>query len=401
MSFSTLPQTATLSPSPTPFQISIPDKAIEELKTLLKLSRLAKETFENLQGEKGERSFGVGKEWVAEMKGIWEEGFEWRKHEAFINSFPQFVADIEGCKIHFVGLFSEKVDAVPILFAHGWPGSFLEFLPILDILRTEYDAKTLPYHVIVPSLPGFAFSSPPPLDRDFGLREAADLLDKLMVGLGFGSGYVAQGGDIGSGIARTLSVTSESCKAVHLNFVMMKKPPEGADMDALSKDEKAGIDRATQFRDFGMAYSIEHGTRPSTIGLVLSSSPIALLAWIGEKFLEWSDESPSVDSILEALSLYWFTDTFPSSIYIYRERFNKEKTKTGDPQAPEWHIKKPMGFSSFPKELCPVPESWAKTTGNLVFFRKHTVGGHFAAWEQPRALMHDVADFVAQVWKNE
>lgn len=142
-----------------------------------------------------------------------------RKSENVINSFPNFTLDIVDksgpTNIHFVSLFSQKPDAVPLVLLHGWPGNFLEFLPILQLLRTTYTPETLPYHVIVPSLPGYAFSSPPPLDRDFRIEDVARILNKLMVDLGFGSGYIVQGGDVGSKIARVMAAEHESCKAVH------------------------------------------------------------------------------------------------------------------------------------------------------------------------------------------
>jgi microsomal epoxide hydrolase len=142
-----------------------------------------------------------------------------RRSERHINSFPQFILPIkeEGytLDIHFVALFSKKPDAIPIFPLHGWPGSFLEFLPILALLKARYTEEELPYHFIVPSSPGYAFSSPPPLDRDFRIEDVARVMNHLMVDLGFGSGYVVQGGDIGSKVARAIAAEHESCLAIH------------------------------------------------------------------------------------------------------------------------------------------------------------------------------------------
>lgn len=150
-----------------------------------------------------------------------------RKSEDVINSFPNFtldIADRTGTQtIHFVALLSQKTDAVPLILLHGWPGNFLEFLPILQLLRTTYTPETLPYHVIVPSLPGYAFSSPPPLDRDFRIEDVARIFDTLMVDLGFGNGYVVQGGDVGSKVARVMAAEHESCKAVHSRVYFLPK----------------------------------------------------------------------------------------------------------------------------------------------------------------------------------
>ncbi|KAL1982328.1 hypothetical protein VTN96DRAFT_1422 [Rasamsonia emersonii] len=377
--------------APTPFKASIPDERIKEMQILVRLSKIAPETYE---GSQQDRKYGITTEWLSSAKDQWKK-LDWRAVETRINSFPQFTYKIEGLTIHFVALFSEKKDAVPIVLLHGWPGSFLEFLPLLSLFRDKYDPSTLPYHFVVPSLPGYTFSSGPPLDKNFSTADVARIINQLMVNLGFESGYVAQGGDIGSRIGRVLAVDYESCKAVHLNFCPMKKPPNGPDAP-LSEIEQRGLARMQWFASNGSAYSMEHGTRPSTIGHVLAASPIALLAWIGEKFLDWVDDPLPLETILESVSLYWLTETFPRSIYPYREFLQpSEVPATMDPR---WYIRKPFGFSYFPMELVPVPRSWIETTGNLVFWRQHEKGGHFAALERPQDFAEDLAAFVQQIW---
>lgn len=277
---------------------------------------------------------------------------------------------------------------------HGWPGSFLEFLPILRLLKGKYTPQTLPYHVIVPSLPGYAYSSPPPLNRDFRLENCAEIMDKLMVGLGFSDGYVVQGGDIGSIVARVLGALQPRAKAVHLNFCIMPDPGNVPQTE-LNEVEK-GLLRAQKFHLLESSYALQHATKPSTIGLVLATNPLALLAWIGEKFLDWTDEDPPLDTILESVALYWLTECYPTSIWPYRQLFTPGVI--GAHENPDLHIKKPLGYSWFPKELAPIPRAWVATTGNLVFSRQHEHGGHFAALERPEVLLKDVEDFVAQVW---
>lgn len=189
---------------------------------------------------------------------------------------------------------------------------------MLDLIKKQYpDPSSLPYHIIVPSLPGYAFSSAPPTDRDFKCEHIAPVMDAVMQALGFGDGYIAQGGDLGSFISRQLGVESASCKAFHQNLYNLP-PPANADSLPISEIEKKGLERGKAFRDSGSAYAREHGTRTATIGLTLSSSPLALLSWIGEKFLEWTDEDPSVDEILDSVSLYWLTETYARCIYPYR-----------------------------------------------------------------------------------
>jgi microsomal epoxide hydrolase len=199
---------------------------------------------------------------------------------------------------------------------HGWPGSFLEFLPMLDLLKSKYDPSTLPYHVIVPSTPGYAWSSPPPLDRDFDCGDISRLMNILLTSIGC-TGYVSQGGDIGSKLARICAVEYPECRGVHTNFCHMLEP-EGFS-GKLSERDQAGLKRSEDFMEFGSAYAREHATRPATIGFVMASSPVAQLAWIGEKFLAWTDQDLPIETVLEDLTLYWLTKTFPNSVYMYRQ----------------------------------------------------------------------------------
>jgi microsomal epoxide hydrolase len=349
--FSILPHA--LKP-PTPFTVSIPATQLTTLRTLLAHTKLPNPTYESLQSD---GRFGVSHAWLAAAKERWENGFEWQRSEKWINSFPGFMSRVEVGEeefdIHWTGLLSEREDAVPVLLLHGWPGlslvtsvrarlsngvtgSFLEFLPIMELMREEYTPQTLPYHLIATSMPGYAFSGHAPLDRELDLLEVPNILNQLMMDLGFGSGYVAQGGDIGSRVARILAVEHEACKgsphlpfhlqccktkqksAVHLNFCPAAQPP-GSSLDSLSPLEKEGRLRAETFLDSGRGYSMMHATRPSTIGLILNSNPVALLAWMGEKFLEWSDVDPDLDMILEAVTLYWLTESGSRAIYTYRQ----------------------------------------------------------------------------------
>ncbi|RBR26365.1 uncharacterized protein FIESC28_00865 [Fusarium coffeatum] len=378
---------------PKPYHVSIEDEKVEELKLLVKLGKIAPPTYESTQKE---HNYGITHQWLTDAKAAWMK-FDWRNAEKHINSFNHWTVPIKDTAgdfdIHFTGLFSTKPDAVPVVLLHGWPGSFLEFLKILSILKERYTPETLPFHVIVPSLPGYAFSSKPPLDNDFRVEDIARIVNTLMVQLGFGNGYVAQGGDIGSRVARVLAVSHKECKAAHINFCIMQEPSNAS--GEITPAEKKGLARAEEFQSRGSAYALFHATKPSTIGFVLSSSPIALLSWIGEKFLHWTDEDPPMEEILTSVSLYWFTDSFPTSIYPYRQRFAPGTGGAHD--GPDWKITKPLGYSWFPEELAPIPAAWAETTGNLVFARRHESGGHFAALEKPEDLLKDFEDFVKQI----
>ncbi|KAK8245290.1 Alpha/Beta hydrolase protein [Phyllosticta capitalensis] len=396
-SYDTIPSTA--KTQPTPFKVNIPQEKLHQLEQLVKLSPIGPETYENLFED---RKLGVSRSWLESAKKEWES-FDWRSHEAHINSFPHFtlpVTDDDGRKhsVHFVALFSTNPSAAPVAFFHGWPGSFLEFLPILSLLKSQYAPDQLPFHVIVPSLSGYTFSGRPPKDKDWTMQDEARIMHKFMCELGFEKGYVTQGGDIGSFIARIMGAENEACKAVHLNFSPMQKPDSASDSD-INELEAFALKRGAEFQRTGFAYAMEHGTRPATIGLVLSSSPIALLAWIGEKFLTWTDADPPVSAILESISLYWLTDSFPTSIWSYRQHYGPNPIPGGVHGNAKFRLNKPFGYSFFPYELMAMPKAWVQTNGDLVFWRQHERGGHFAAMEKPDELLKDVTDFVTQVWK--
>lgn len=214
-------------------------------------------------------------------------------------------------------------------------------------------------------------------------------MHKLLLSLGLDQ-YLVQGGDIGSLVSRDMAARYSECKGMHLNFMYMTDiKSQSSSEDELSDMEKKGLQKMDEFNAVGRAYANTHATNPSTIGLVLSSSPIAQLAWIGDKFLAWTDPSTalSLNTILTNVTLYWLSECYPTSIYTYRE---PKKLQI---------VNKPMGYSYFPHELAPVPRAWVEKTGNLVFFKSHESGGHFAALERPETLWADVEEFVKAAWK--
>ncbi|KAL6705990.1 hypothetical protein ACN47E_006269 [Coniothyrium glycines] len=368
-----------------PFTLNVSDQDLSEWRQLLQLSKIAPDTYE---GRQDDGRFGVSRAWLQETKEYWLNKYDWRTQEKRINSFPNFKMQIEDVDLHFIGLFSENKDAVPILFMHGWPGSFLEFLPLLSLVREQYSAKNLPYHIIVPSIPGYTLSVVKSVDKEWKLQDSTRVLNQLMLNLGFDK-YLAQGGDVGSFVAHILSETYDACVGIHVNMPTFHEAP---DENVLNAAEKEAMGRGAQWASSGTAYAQEHCTRPSTIGSVLSSSPLALLAWIGEKFLEWSDETPALDDILTNISLYWFTASFARSIYPYRDLFGPGAVKPGD-------LTKPTGFSFFPYELAPGIKHVIERHCNLVFYKQHERGGHFAALEKPKELWADVEEFVGKAWK--
>ncbi|KAF9877098.1 epoxide hydrolase [Colletotrichum karsti] len=396
--FGTVPKGAAKQPEK--YTLRVPDEEIDDFKKLLALSKIGPETFYNRQED---RQFGVTRKWLIEAKDAWLN-YDWRKREDRINSFPNFKAKVDHKEIgttdlHFVGLFSSKPDALPVIFMHGWPGSFLEFLPMLDLILKKYTPETLPYHIIVPSLTGYGLSaSSAPLDKEITVDQVAGIMHQLMLDLGFGSGYAAQGGDVGSFLARFMSANYKECKAVHLNMLYPSPDDQPGSTDDLTAEEQKHTQHMLQWRTTGMSYALEHGLRPATIGLVLSASPISLLAWIGEKYLEWVDNCYplQLETILDLVSLYWFTSTFPRSIYPYRALAQWITAGSVMPIPTSKEI--PLGYSFFPSEVSFMPKAWAeKTYPNLKFYRTHEKGGHFAALEQPELLLQDVEDFLKSV----
>jgi len=304
-----------------------------------------------------------------------------RKWEFTINSFPQYKItvsndDSKPYNIHFLALFSTNRSAIPILFLHGWPGSILEFLPLLLKLRSQYASSgpaSLPYHIIIPHFIGFGFSDPPPVDRDFTHVDNARLVSKMMHALGFsGSGYVVQGGDLGAATAPVVANIDPACKLVHVNLLSIPPPP-GVDVQAdistgkYAPDEAASLMNSIEFVKKGTAFIKLDGTRPATAGFVIGSSPVGLLAWIGEKMIEWSDETPETDMILTNVSLYWFSGCYPTSIYHHRLIL--------DDFGPLMHgwkaVNVPLGYSWFKKEIGSPPKMWIDHMGKVSWYRKH------------------------------
>ena len=370
--YDTLPVNATLKPSK--FEAHVPDEQLSDFKTLLRLSPVGPKTYENTTRTDGQ--YGIGRQWLIETKDYWQNEYDWRTTEDRINSFPNFTVPVKArdgdtYPMHFVALFSESPEAVPICLLHGWPGSFLEFLKLLDEVKSKYTPKELPYHFIVPSLPGYTFSTGPSVKDEWNHDDISYVINELMVGLGFGSGYMAHGGDIGSFISRILAVRYSACKAIHLNFCLMPSEPQGIEPASVTASEKANLSRLVDFGTYGDAYAKEHGTKGGTIGLALSASPLALLSWIGEKYIAWTDTTPSTHEILDSVMLYWLTETFARCIYPYIELFGRGDKSTTFHSHPDYYCGKPIGYSYFPFELGPIPLAWAKTTGNIVWHREH------------------------------
>ncbi|KZF21554.1 alpha/beta-hydrolase [Xylona heveae TC161] len=386
--------------NPQPYTISVPDAALEEVKQRLSFAKFP----DQLQSpDQNDWPFGVP---VAEVKRLvtyWKDKFDWRKAEAQLNKLPHYRTEIEvdgfgTLDIHFIHQVSPNKNAIPLLFSHGWPGSFIEITKLLPFFQG--DDKTPAFHVVAPSLPNFGFSSGVNR-RGFVLTKYAETLNKLMLKLGYDQ-YVTQGGDWGFSVTRALGrIYPQHCKASHINLVLAREPnwtkhPLLALQHALfsyTDREKAGRERTKWFDEEGYGYNLLQSTKPQTIGYALADSPVTLLAWIYEKLHDWTDGYPwTEDEILTWVSIYWFSTAGPAaSVRIYHEATRPQPYSDISTRAlGEYTPNVKLGIAHFPKEITVVPDTWAATLGPVVMQSSHDHGGHFSAWEVPDAIASDV-----------
>jgi pimeloyl-ACP methyl ester carboxylesterase len=375
-----------------PYRISIPDNAIVDLRERLKRSRWPEDYVDH------DWDLGTDQTYLKALCAYWCEGYDWRRREAALNQWPQFVTLIDDLDIHFLHIRSTAPRPRPLLMTHGWPGSFVEMLKIIPMLaepqRFGGDAADA-FDVVVPSLPGFGLSGRP---TKAGVNPSviADIFVKLMQRLGYDN-FGAQGGDFGASVTVWLARNHpDNITGLHLNMLPGSlRPAREALMAAPpTENEKQLVARAADFLEREGGYSHIQRTKPQTLGYGLSDSPMGLAAWIVEKFRTWSDCGGDVervfsrDELLDNISLYWFTGTITSSVRLYRESSRVPlEMKAGERIAP------PFGFARFPKELVPPPREWAERFFDVRQWTDMPRGGHFAAMEQPALLADDIRRF--------
>ncbi|KAM7192607.1 putative epoxide hydrolase [Naviculisporaceae sp. PSN 640] len=415
---------------PTPFTISVPQTSLDNLATLVNLAPIAPPTFYTTHNYTSTPSYPIGpsREWIQTAASIWVNStsssndtspdptgnsFNWRDHETQMNNIPQFKINVtapstnQTFNLHFGALFSQNPNgAVPILISHGWPSAWTEFIPILELLKEKYTPETLPYHVIVPSIPDYGLSTRSNVtDMELDFYQAAEALNELMKGLGFGEkGYIAQGGDVGSGITATLGGEFEEVKAVHFNNLLLASAEIAKVVELnlpITPEENASLAASQGFFYTGSGYMMEQGTKPATISFALMSSPIALLSWLGAMFAEAPGVSYSFDWILGEVSWYWHTQSYSSGLWAYRAVWQPLLRGAGLEKLPSPLViqNKPVGYSWFRYEVIATARSWVEHwfPENLVFYRAHETGGHLAAVDEPEAFLADLEDFVAIV----
>jgi pimeloyl-ACP methyl ester carboxylesterase len=322
----------------------------------------------------------------------WLTKFDWRAVEAKINKIPQFttpitVENFSPIDMHFVHQKSSNPNAIPLLFVHGWPGSFLEVSKLLPLLK-EGGAGKPAFHIVAPSLPNYGFSGFVN-QQGFALAQYAEVCHKTMLALGYDQ-YVCQGGDWGFLITRIISkLFPQHCRAVHTNWAFAAQPkwdPASNPEPTYTNRELMALARGQEwYVGDGRGYLAIQGTKPGTIGFSHRDSPVALLAWIYEKLALWTDDYPwTDDEILTWVSIYLFSTAGPEAgSYTYYEALHNH---TLGLEAVQGYIDVPLGLADFPKELFNSPRSWRGGMGPVVFEKVYEKGGHFAAWERPEDL---------------
>jgi epoxide hydrolase len=367
-----------------PFRIDIPQADLDDLRARLDRTRWP----DQLPGVGWD--YGIPLDYVKELAEYWRASYDWRAHERKLNEFPQFTTTIDGENVYFLHVRSAEPGALPLVMTHGWPGSIVEFSEVIGPLtdpRAHGGDPADAFHLVVPAIPGYGFSGPT-RDRGWNVRRIARAWDELMRRLGY-QRYGAQGGDWGSSISRELGlIVPEHLTGVHLNMLF----PVPSDRVELSDEDKARVEAVQRFRSTGSGYGAIQSTRPQTLAYGLTDSPAGQLAWIAEKFGEWTDgdlpdDAVDRDQLLTNVTIYWLTATAGSSARLYCE------TARSGGWGPPAISTVPTGVAVFPKEIARPVRPLAELSNNIVHWSEFDRGGHFAAMEEPDLLVGDVRDF--------
>ena len=380
-----------------PFRVNIPEKEIVELRRRIAATRWpTKELVED-------RSQGVQLATLRELARYWSTEYDWRKCEARLNALPQFTTEIDGVEIHFIHVRSRHENALPLIMTHGWPGSVIELLetvgPLTDPTAhggTHEDA----FHLVLPSLPGYGFSSEP-AELGWDAARTGRAWAKLMHHLGY-TRYVAQGGDVGALVTDLMGRQAvEGLAGYHLNLLTAVLAI-GDHLPRKSEQERAAAKAVATFKEDGFGYFLEMATRPQTIGYSLLDSPVGLAAWLLDHDTDsyykisraFVDGEPvgnlTRESIVDNITLYWLTGTAATAARSYWEdgRALAAALASGQPPPP---VKVPVGFTTFPGEIWASPRSWVEAVyPGLAYFNEVDRGGHFAAWEEPQLFSEEV-----------
>jgi pimeloyl-ACP methyl ester carboxylesterase len=373
-----------------PFHVDIAEEQLSELRDRIAGTRWPTRELVT------DRSQGVQLATIKALADYWETKYDWRKAEAKLNASPQFTTEIDGVEIHFIHVRSPHENALPLIMTHGWPGSVIELLETIGPLTDPTAHGGQPedaFHLVLPSLPGYGFSSEP-TELGWDAGRTARAWAELMRGLGYGR-YVAQGGDVGALVTDLMGRQAvEGLVGYHLNLLTAVLAV-GDQLPRESEQERAAAEAVAAFRQDGFGYFLEMATRPQTIGYSLLDSPVALAAWLLDHDTDsyykisraFVDGEPvgnlTRDHILDNITLYWLTGTAASAARSYWEDARALAAALASGQPPP-EVKVPVGFTTFPGEIWASPRSWVETVyPGLAYFNEAAKGGHFAAWEEP------------------
>lgn len=376
------------------FEAHATDTDLDDLRARLAAARLPEaETVYRAAPDPRRWDQGVPLADLVDVVNYWRTGYDWRSFEKRLNQIGQFRTTIDDLGIHFLHRRSTRADATPLILTHGWPGSIAEFAHVMDELADPKDADAPAFHVVAPSLPGFGYSDKPAA-TGWGIEKIAAAWVELMGRLDY-SKFVAHGGDWGGVITTVLGGWfPEHVLGIHTTTA---QAPPGLTTDGLTADER---EWAEETRDFWggprAAYAKQQSTRPQTVGYSLVDSPVGLLAWILDKFAEWTDtddspfETISIDKVLDDVTLYWLTRTGASSARIYYESHNSLD--------PELRVDVPSAISVYPRDIEKCPRAWAQERyRQIVRWRSPETGGHFPSLEVPEYFVKDLQEGLAAV----
>ncbi|MFD1832779.1 epoxide hydrolase family protein [Streptomyces desertarenae] len=382
-----------------PFRIEIPQSAIEDLHRRIDATRWPAE----IPGVGWDRGVPVG--YLKELTEYWRHRYDWRAAEAELNRYPQFITTIDGTDVHFLHVRSAEPDAMPLVLTHGWPGSVAEFLDVIGPLTDPAAHGGDPadaFHVVIPSIPGYGFSGPTG-QTGWDVKRVARAWAELMNRLGYDR-YVAQGGDWGKVISLELGLADpEHVAGVHINMLVTFPPQDDPEaLAGLGPEDLAKLEHAGRFADEGIGWQRIQATRPQTLAYALTDSPVGQLAWITEKFKEWTDAPTPDDAVdrnrlLTHVMIYWLTATAGSSAQLYYESAHlmADFARTwGGP----WPLTAPVGVAVFPNDASrPVRSLAERILPSLTHWSEFKSGGHFAAMEEPDLLVGDVREFTRRL----
>jgi pimeloyl-ACP methyl ester carboxylesterase len=370
------------------FEAHASDADLDDLRARLAAARLPEaETVYRPAPDPRRWDQGVPLADLIDVVNYWRTEYDWRAFEARLNQIGQFRTTIDGLGIHFLHRRSQRADATPLIMTHGWPGSVAEFVDIIEELADPKEADTPAFHVVAPSLPGFGYSDKPST-TGWGTEKIAATWVELMGRLGY-SKFVAHGGDWG-GVITTILAGRFPEHVLGIHSTLAQAPP-GLTTDGLTPAERQWTEDTHDFWRYRAAYAKQQATRPQTTGYALVDSPVGLLAWILDKFYEWTDseDSPferiSRDRILDNVTLYWLTRSGASAARIYYESHNSLD--------PELRVDVPAAISIYPRDIEKCPRPWAQERyRKIVRWREPEAGGHFPSLEVPGKFVRDLRE---------